>query len=419
MENRSGSLKARVAKYFERVNPDDKGNAYYKCKIDNCKKICNGSQPTNLTVHIRQKHKEFYEKNIKCPVTDPNKFAIKRLKCIQNCAEIISVNGRAFKSLSDSGFKKLIGKKLNKLRRAGYGKGLRAPEYTAVKQHIKYQAKRVQEEITKEVKGKFIALMVDTASRNNKTFLGLSLQYILNGRVVVRSIGMNEVINEHSSLNIKNMIMHRLNDFEINIKQLISVTTDNAPNMIALMKRFNTLADEEESDEDLGSDEEQVENEETENVNENGNASSYDEERSDNGSESDGDCYSDSDNDWMTENLEDQAELDELLDDDREFVDLVESCVSDLALATMIISGIRCAAHSLQLAVAKAIKLSKWNAFILNIRAICKFLRKPSNIRLLKRNNININLPRIDCKTRWSSLYRMVRMNNIHIHNII
>lgn len=397
-------MRARVAKHFVRVDPNDKDNLHYRCTVGNCKKICNGSQSTNLTVHIKT-HKAFYEKNIIGFVIDPKEYAIKRLKCLQNCAEIISINGRAFKSLSDSGFQKLIGKKLNKLRRAGYGKGFRAPKYSAVKKHIQYQAKRVKEEITKEVKGKFVALMVDTASRNNKTFLGLSLQYVLDGRVIVRCIGMSEIICSHSSLNIKNMIMHCLNDFGINIKQLISITTDNAAIMIAMIKRFNTLADDETSDE-----EEESDGDEHDDVVDDMSCE-YDEEEP--REESDGNC--DSDDSWLREDLEDQAELDELLDDNCEYVALVESCVSDLAKATMTINGIRCAAHSSQLAVRHTIKLSRYASFIKEIRNICKFFQKPMKIRLLKSNNINITLPRIDCITRWSSLYRMVNIEIIHI----
>lgn len=399
MEERKDTLKAKVAKYFVLVNPAE---SFYKCQIENCKKICNGSQSTNLTVHIKQKHKDFFAKNIKCPVIDPKKYAVKRLKCIQNCAEMISINGRAFKSLSDSGFKKLIGNKINKLRRAGYGKGLRAPTYTAVKKHIKYQAKRVKEEIIKEVKGKFVALMVDTASRNNRTFIGLSLQYIVNGRLIIRCIGMSEITIEHSSLNIKNIIMHRLNDFEINMKQLLSITTDNASNMIAMVKRFNILADDESSDEEVESDDAD-ENDADEYDDENGEIS-HDAEESD----------EEFDGDWIGFGQEELDELDEMLDDNQQYVALVESCVSDFGKATKIVNGIRCAAHSLQLAVHDTLKVSRHAEFINEIRKICKFLRKPSSMRLLKRNNINIRLPRIDCKTRWSSTYRMVNIDHIN-----
>lgn len=400
---RTDTKRARVSKYFLPLSPkvvNGKIVQYFKCTVENCSKICNGSQQTNLAKHIEQTHKTFYDAHIIGSAVDPIEFAIKRLECIQNCAEIISINGRAFKSLSDSGFKKLIGKKLSKLRRTGYGKGLRGPEYPAVKQHIKYQARRVKEEIREEIKGKFIALMIDTATRNNKTFIGLSLQYIIDGRLVIRCIGMSELTGDHSSMNIKNIIMHHLNDFGINITQVISITTDNAANMIKLMKRLNVLPDEVESDteEDTDSDDDD----------ENHESELADEEEADE-IVSDSDCEF---TDWM-EYDDGQAELDELLDDNREYIDLVEKCVSELALATMIISGIRCAAHSLQLAVNDALKSSCCGTFIKEIREICKFLRKGTSIRLLKKHKIYVCLPRMDCKTRWSSLYRMVCFQSI------
>lgn len=401
MGKREDSLKEKVAQNFSLLSPKPhhKNKPHYKCKIGNCQSVINGGQPTNLTQHLKQKHKDFFETIIRSS-DDPKSLPARRLKFIQNCAEMISINGRAFKSLSDSGFKKLIGEELNTLRRTGYGKGLRGPEYTAVKKHIKHQAKRVKEEISKEVKDKFVALMVDTASRNKKTFMGLSLQYILNGRAVIRCIGMTEVTEEHSSINLKNMIMHRLNDFGINLKQLLSITSDNAANMIAMLKRFNMLRDDEESDEEEESDEDD----------ENAATQQNDVEETNEEPESD-----DENTDWMELNDEEEAELDELLDDHDEYVKLIEECVNDLAKKTMVINGIRCAAHTLQLGVRDALKLSQSARFIGEIRDICKFLRKNKSIRELMRNNIYVCLPRADCKVRWSSLYRMVSVDRERI----
>lgn len=397
MGKREDSLKEKVVQNFSLVSPKPhhKNKPHYKCNIGNCQSVINGGQPTNLTQHLKQKHKDFFEMIIKSS-DDPKSLPVKRLKFIQNCAEMISINGRAFKSLSDSGFKKLVGEELHTLRRTGYGRGLRGPEYTAVKRHIKHQAKRVKEEICKEVKEKFVALMVDTASRNNKTFMGLSLQYILDGRAVIRCIGMTEVTEEHSSLNLKNMIMHRLNEFGINLKQVLSITCDNAANMIAMLKRFNMLRDDEESDEEIESDEDD----------ENAGTQHNDVEEMDGEPESD-----DESTDWMELDDEEEAELDELLDDHDEYVKLVEKCVNDLAMKTMVINGIRCAAHTLQLGVRDALKLSRSAQFIGVIRDICKFLRKNKSVRELMHNNIYICLPRADCKTRWSSLYRMVSID--------
>lgn len=405
MEKRPDSLRAKVSKYFVAVNPDDKKNIYFICQIENCGKACNGSQITNLTTHAKTAHTTFYAKNIYCSPLDPKKLAIKRLKCIQDCAEVIAINGRSFKSLSDSGIKKLIAEKLTELKDAGYGLGLRAPHYSAVRKHISHQAQRIDEEIRKEIKGKFVALMVDTASRNNRTFLGLSLQYVLDGRAVIRCIDMSEMNISHSSINLKNLIMHRLEHYAINIAQVISITTDNASNMIAMLKRFNVLGDEEESDDESDDESDNEENDGGDDKNENGDSSSGDE--SDNGNF-----------EFDLSDLERQGELDELLDDNSEYVALIESCVNELAKQTLIINAIRCAAHTLQLAVGDAVTQSHHFSFINQIREMCKFLRKATSVRELKDQKIYISLPRMDCKTRWSSLYRLVCIVHIYKMNI-
>lgn len=391
MPERCNSLKTKIIKCFDRVNPNDKNNHLYKCKIDNCGRVLLGKQHTDLTAHIKNKHTDFFESNIRRSVIDPTEFAKKRLKFIQDLAEIIAIDGRSFKHLAGSGFKSLIADKLAVLIETGYDKGLTSPVYPAVRAHIKYQAREVMNRIKSEVNSKFVALMVDTASKNNKSFMGLSLQFVLDGLVVVRNIGIIELLDAHSSRNLMNTIMNRLNFLEIDRKQIIAITTDNAPNMSAMVKRFNVFEDEEDNE---------IENSETTSEGENSDF--------------------DNDDDASLMEIGDQeseAELDDLLDDNSETVSLIEKCLSNYALETLDINGIKCAAHTLQLAVRGTLKNSKHQSLINEFRNVCKFLRKPTNIRIMKEENIRIWIPRLDCETRWSSLYRMVCINNDESNN--
>lgn len=304
-------------------------------------------------------------------------MAINRLKFIQDCAQLIAINGCSFAVLAKSGFESLISDKLGTLADAGYAEGLTAPLYPAVREYIAYQAAQIEKKIKNEVQGKYVALMVDGASKNGKSFLGLSIQFVFDGRMVVRNIGILEILDSHCSLNLMNEIMTRLHFFGIEKSRLIGITSDNAPNMLATVKRFNTHN---EGDADGVDDEDNLEVDE----------------------DNDGE-------ELMTESeIEKKAMLDQLLDDNQEYTALIESHLSKYAKETMDIYGIKCAAHTLQLVVLKAINTSEYGHLIASFRNVCKHLRKPTSIRLMKQNGIRIWLPRLDVETRWSSLYRMV-----------
>lgn len=365
------SFKAKVANYFERVDPNDQKNHSYRCKIEDCGRVLSGKQPSNLSTHAKMMHEIFYETYIRPPVTDPKAMAIKRLEFIHDCAEMIAMNGCSFALLAKSGFRNLIADKIAVLVDAGYASGLAAPDYPAVRENIKYQASQVEETIRNEIRSKYVAIMVDTATRNGKSFLGLSIQFVLDGHVVVRSLGIIELLHSHSSINLKNEMMSRLHSLGIEKKQIIGITSDNAANMIAMVKHFNTRADVDDDGENF-------------------------------------DFFADSEESMSESENESDAMLDKFLDDDEEYVALIEENLSEYALETMNIFGIRCAAHTLQLAVREAIDASQYGNFIALFRNVCKYLRKPSSVRFIKQQDLGIKNPRLDVETRWSSLYKMV-----------
>lgn len=72
------------------------------------------------------------------------------------------------------------------------------------------------------------------------------------------------------------------------------------------------------------------------------------------------------------------------------------------------IYGIKCAAHTLQLAVRKAMKNSNVAELMKICQLVVKLLRKPRIINEIRSNNLEYFLPRYDCLTRWSSTYLMV-----------
>lgn len=326
---------------------------------------------------------------------------LQRLKLIQSLAEIVTVNGQPFSDLSASGFIKVNAEKLQALTDAGYGIGLKPPKYPAVREHIGYLATQVIEQIKMEVKGKFVSLMVDTASKYQRSILGINVQFMTGPNVVIRSIGMMHLNKSHTAKHISEKIFEQLKMFDIQKNQLISVTTDTARNMTAMIDRFNAMPVDDAEDESVSESEQNADCELSE-INFQsrlglGNEDEVCEVISHvvNGIElEDPDC-----NEELLVMLSDEPDVERIL---RELEHILEEF-------TLKIKGIRCAIHTLQLGVKGALNHDDYKNLISLCRAVCKELRKGSHINELKEKNIQLKIPRIDCKTRWNSTYNMVR----------
>lgn len=134
----------------------------------------------NLQRHIKEKHKDIYDS-----VIDSNARSVlldKRLKMLQSFCEIVTINGRAFAALLDSGFSRLIEDDLKKLKDAGLGITMN-DKFVELKAYIEHVADKVKQTIMKNVKNCFVAIMLDIASKNNRSVIGISVQYLHEGRV--------------------------------------------------------------------------------------------------------------------------------------------------------------------------------------------------------------------------------------------
>lgn len=421
------ALQVKVLKYFEKMQPVDTNITKYKCKIDKCNRNLSGKQHSNLLKHVRRMHANFFETNIQKKIR-PLTLVQKRMKFIQNSVEIVTMNGRSFLHLNDSGYKKQIDEKLDELVTAGLSEGLTGPNFTAIKKRIAYLAEQIKMQIEEEVKDRFVALMIDFATKNNRSFMGVSLQYVCNGRIEERSIGILEMNSSHTSRHILAVLIDLLNSFGIEKSRVLSVTTDNAPNLTLMVKLLN-----EQVDRELADAKEDTDFDEVHAVDE-GASQRSDQDLEENVFAQPNPTHefftaenieaeilkalTDLDNQPDTSNEDSDEELNDMLNDDADFANLIEALENDFALDTLIANGIRCAAHTLQLAVIDAINDRSLNVknVITLCRIVCKMLRKQSTINMLEENGIIIKSPRLDCLTRWSSTYLMVSIQRININ---
>lgn len=400
MENNCAkSLTGRARRFFEpsasqraKSNPKIK---YLNCKLCNAEINCNTEG--NMVPHLRLKHKDEYNSCINIDREDP---LVTRLKLLHSCVEIVTVNGKAFTTLSCSGFLKSHADTLQQLSLAGHPLNLSDPHLVEVKKNINIAAGKIRERIRNEVKGKVVSLLIDGATRNNRSLLAVSIQYIINGKVKVVPIGVKELLQRHTAIYLCSVIKNTLEQYGIRLRSILTVTSDNASNMIATTHQLEIELNKA-IIEDCGDNDNVQENEST--VDSNERFYSIDEEINK--------CIED---DEEQEVVTDDEALNMILDESSLYDVLLNNVTHEINKETgnhnLFVDQIRCAAHTLQLSINDALKkLRKEDANVIKLcRKVAKFMRLPSTKNELNGNQIFTIFPLLDVETRWNSTYLMV-----------
>lgn len=388
------TITTKAVKYFVKGSETDFSKDSSKthiCCI--CDTQINGSKEWNLAQHLRKCHLEIYEELVGQRDTPE----VMRLKFMQNCVEIVSVNGRPSSSLLDSGFQRIVKSKLDELRTAGCPVNISHPNLMEVKSHLEKTAQQIQYEITKETQNKPLSLMVDIVTRQRRSICGFSVQYNLNGELKIRSVGMVELLKSHTGKYIAEVIIARLKDFGIKLKQIVTITTDNGSNVLKMVRDVNdhlqieiNRANQIVSDDRPESNEPEIVNQDTDSLIE--RLLSNEREITE----------------YAFQQLFQEVDFNQ---DYSTILSVMTAEFSSYEPAIWDITGVNCAAHTLQLAIKDA--LSKLTITYQNViglcRCVCKFLRLKSTSVTLDAVGMEHIIPRLETDTRWGSMYLMVR----------
>lgn len=97
-------------------------------------------------------------------------------------------------------------------------------------------AVEMRKQLSVLLKYKLICIKLDTATRMEKSILGINIQLIENFKIQVFTLGMIELKKRHTASFLKEEIQKCLDRFGVNTTQLYSSTTDNAANVIKTSK---------------------------------------------------------------------------------------------------------------------------------------------------------------------------------------
>ncbi|CAG7727624.1 unnamed protein product [Allacma fusca] len=198
---------------------------------------------------------------------------------------------------------------------------------------------------------------MDIATRLNRSFIGINVQFYKEGRFRLYTLAVKELHKSHTAETILEYLENTIKEYGIHREQVYSATVDNGSNFLCALRVCSEISDEVED----GSDEE------TE--------------------------PPDADTDDVVV-IQEQDEFDKF---------------TIPWLKTM-----RCAAHTLQLAVWDFIKARNIQAIIVKARWLVRKLRTPTLRYMLKARELPA--PLIDVVTRWSStavmLEHLVKLEN-------
>lgn len=232
-----------------------------------------------------------------------------------------------------------------------------------VRSWVVQAAKCVRQKIKEEIKGLMIHLKLDIASRHFRSELGVNIQFYspLRQALIIRSLGFIELTTRHTSENLKAEIYKILELYGIDRRNVYTYTCDNGAKMVclgALLKRMQH------------------------DIFLNDSLKLMQEVR-----------VEDSDSDTDSEDEDESGTSEKLMEN------LVGTKFGDDSPIALL-SVVRCAAHTLQLAVYDVLKETA-KEDISKIRLVVKSL-KSSRFR-------RVGKLKLDVVTRWNSLYNMMK----------
>lgn len=95
---------------------------------------------------------------------------------------------------------------------------------------------RMVAHITEQMRGKLICVKADLASRKGRSILSINAQFVSKGKIIVVTLAMIERLERNTAENIFAEITKVLEKYQVDLRNVYSITTDNGSNFIKAVK---------------------------------------------------------------------------------------------------------------------------------------------------------------------------------------
>ena len=143
-------------------------------------------------------------------------------------AEAVSTNGLPLSVFEKSGLQKMLRPILEKLHLS--------LNRHSIRDLVISNAKEFRSELSKELSDRLLCLKFDIASKKERGFLGINVQYVCDGKLKVKTLTVMELFQSHTAEETKECIELTLKKYNVKTVQIYANTTDNAGNMLKCTK---------------------------------------------------------------------------------------------------------------------------------------------------------------------------------------
>ncbi|XP_048884971.1 uncharacterized protein LOC125750773 [Brienomyrus brachyistius] len=370
-----------------------------RCQIEGCLAEIAGNHGGNLQRHVQRMHPSVFatlhtSTRVEDPST-PSASAYKRpvsnmenqrtIDCLvakqprceavyitpdslrEACVELITVNGRPFSLMDDSGFRKIIDPLLEAIDKTVIINS------ETVRTMVSEVAERDREKLRNGLKDKLLMLKVDIASYKNRSVLGINVQYTEGEHIILLTLAVRELHEKHTDRYLSAVVREVLKMYAIDLKQVYSITIDDGGTLLDVECLVSEDSDKEAEVDGADRDEEKHAGEA--------------------GIDGNGGQASEKSNDF-------------LMLDIYETSGNVNGELHSVGSGGPVLKGRRCSAHTFQLAVEDALKDRNTSSLIAKARHVCEKLCTPNVSGFLRR--LGQTQAVTDYPNRWLSTFDML-----------
>lgn len=351
------------------------------CQVQSCKShLLKSTKPSSLKRHLEHVHPEVYSNLFPQEVSAKKQIELDSYNTLQDSIELVTVNGYPFSLLNSSGMRGFIRSRLQPIRLNGNTLAINRLD---IVKNVAESSDIIRNRIKTELNGKTISVMFDMCTISTLATFGVNVNYMDNGNVISRSLGIIKIEKRHTAVNLADMLYDLLAKFEIPLSKVFSITTDTAKNATNTSEILNTVMA-------------------------NGAEMSMDEvpeqiifDR----------CPEDEDL-YFGSDIGNEEELKRVIENADHHTLLAEETAELVSYKTDVelINKINCGIHVLQLAINGGISGSNAETIIAQVKKMCLLMRTQIVMIEIRKLGSKIILPPLDNTTRWNSKYLMVSM---------
>ena len=235
------------------------------------------------------------------------------------------------------------------------------------------EANRQRQILKNMITDRLLHLKMDACTRMRTNYFAINIQFLNDDmETIIKTLAVLDTKNEHSSESIKQIVLGVLDSYGIQKWQILTIVTDNASNMISTIEKMNDQEQDGEVEDDSHS------------------------------------TAQSADSALITEHISTDSDIDTCQENEETVSDLDGFCCSmDSISIDLKMHHMRCATHTLQLAICDGLKGRHASNLISRVRNIATRARTPKIDAILKRRAKKGAI--IDQATRWGSTYLMIQ----------